>query len=106
MSVTILGAIVVVIALLGIAVIVLLARRQGPESTLMVRTDDEIQERRVDEELSDSVNTGVDVDGHLSGPAIPEPAGPPPVEGAQWDEVHGRWVHWDPATNAWVPVSS
>jgi hypothetical protein len=34
----------------------------------------------------------------------PEPAGEPPVAGAQWDEVAGRWIRWDPATNSWVPV--
>lgn len=34
----------------------------------------------------------------------PEPQGPPPVEGAQWDEVAGDWIRWDPAANAWIPV--
>jgi hypothetical protein len=34
----------------------------------------------------------------------PEPAGDPPVAGAQWDEVAGRWIHWDPTSNTWVPV--
>jgi hypothetical protein len=35
---------------------------------------------------------------------IPEPAGPPPVHGAQWDEVHGRWEVWDEAVEQWVVV--
>jgi hypothetical protein len=30
--------------------------------------------------------------------------GEPPVPGAQWDEVHRRWEHWDEATQAWVVV--
>jgi hypothetical protein len=34
----------------------------------------------------------------------PELAGDPPVPGAQWDEVAGRWIRWDQASNAWVPV--
>ena len=34
----------------------------------------------------------------------PEPGGDPPVQGAQWDEVAGRWIRWDQASNAWVPV--
>ncbi len=34
----------------------------------------------------------------------PEPAGTPPVPGAQWDEVAGGWIRWDPASNGWIPV--
>ena len=30
--------------------------------------------------------------------------GEPPVEGAQWDEVHQRWEHWDEASRSWVVV--
>ena len=30
--------------------------------------------------------------------------GDPPVPGAQWDEVHRRWEHWDEATGTWVVV--
>jgi hypothetical protein len=30
--------------------------------------------------------------------------GEPPVPGAQWDEVHGRWEAWDEGTQAWVVV--
>ena len=30
--------------------------------------------------------------------------GEPPVPGAQWDEVHDRWEHWDEATQEWVIV--
>ena len=37
-------------------------------------------------------------------PRIPEPAGGPPVHGAQWDEVHGRWEHWDADAEQWVVV--
>jgi hypothetical protein len=33
--------------------------------------------------------------------AIP---GDPPVEGAQWDEVHRRWERWDEGAYAWVVV--
>ena len=32
------------------------------------------------------------------------PKGEPPVPGAQWDELHGRWEHWDETTQAWVIV--
>lgn len=34
----------------------------------------------------------------------PEPGGDPPVEGAQWDEVAGRWIRWDQTSRTWVPV--
>ena len=34
---------------------------------------------------------------------VAEP-GDPPVEGAQWDEVHRRWEVWDDATQAWAVV--
>lgn len=34
----------------------------------------------------------------------PEPGGDPPVAGAQWDEVAGRWIRWDPRSNSWLPV--
>jgi hypothetical protein len=34
---------------------------------------------------------------------VPE-KGEPPVPGAQWDELHRRWEHWDEATEAWVIV--
>ena len=30
--------------------------------------------------------------------------GEPPVEGAQWDEVHERWEVWDDAVEQWVVV--
>jgi hypothetical protein len=30
--------------------------------------------------------------------------GDPPVEGAQWDEVHRRWEHWDEASGQWKIV--
>lgn len=30
--------------------------------------------------------------------------GEPPVEGAQWDELHRRWEHWDEASRSWVVV--
>ena len=32
------------------------------------------------------------------------PQGDPPVPGAQWDELHRRWEHWDEASQAWVIV--
>lgn len=28
--------------------------------------------------------------------------GEPPVPGAQWDEVHERWEHWDEDAQVWV----
>jgi hypothetical protein len=37
-------------------------------------------------------------------PRVPEPAGGPPVHGAQWDEVHGRWEVWDATVEQWVVV--
>ncbi len=33
--------------------------------------------------------------------AIP---GEPPVPGAQWDELHQRWEHWDEDAQEWVVV--
>jgi hypothetical protein len=30
--------------------------------------------------------------------------GPPPVEGAQWDEVHSRWEAWDETAGEWTIV--
>lgn len=33
----------------------------------------------------------------------PVPEGPP-VDGAQWDEVHRRWERWDERAHAWVAV--
>jgi hypothetical protein len=30
--------------------------------------------------------------------------GEPPVPGAQWDELHRRWEHWDEAAQAWMIV--
>jgi hypothetical protein len=30
--------------------------------------------------------------------------GEPPVPGAQWDELHGRWEHWDEAAGSWLIV--
>jgi hypothetical protein len=32
------------------------------------------------------------------------PQGDPPVPGAQWDELHRRWEHWDETAQAWVIV--
>jgi hypothetical protein len=32
------------------------------------------------------------------------PSGPRPDD-AQWDEILGRWVYWDPETNAWADGS-
>jgi hypothetical protein len=32
------------------------------------------------------------------------PQGDPPVPGAQWDELHRRWEHWDEASEKWVVV--
>jgi hypothetical protein len=37
-------------------------------------------------------------------PRAPIPKGPPPVPGAQWDEVHRRWEHFDEASQSWVVV--
>lgn len=31
-------------------------------------------------------------------------AGDPPVPGAQWDELHNRWEHWDEESGTWVVV--
>jgi len=33
-----------------------------------------------------------------------EPAGDPPVAGAQWDEVAGRWIRWDATSSTWIPT--
>lgn len=32
--------------------------------------------------------------------------GPPPVPGAQWDELHRRWERWDEAAQAWRVVGA
>lgn len=31
--------------------------------------------------------------------------GAPPVPNAQWNEIENRWERWDPAADAWVPVT-
>jgi len=80
------------------------ASGQGTESTLVLRTHDELSEQHLAHELGDTVYTGIDVDGRLAGDTVPEPPGTPPVEGAQWDEQAGRWIHWDPAAGVWQPV--
>jgi hypothetical protein len=36
--------------------------------------------------------------------AIPEPPVRPDPK-AQWDEVHGCWIRWDPESERWVPES-
>jgi hypothetical protein len=36
-------------------------------------------------------------------PRAPE-RGVPPLDGAQWDEVHRRWEVWDQSTETWVVV--
>jgi hypothetical protein len=36
-------------------------------------------------------------------PTIAEPH-ERPDDKAQWDEVHGRWIEWDPATETWIPA--
>jgi hypothetical protein len=98
----VIGLVVVIALVIGLAV--RSAGTQGIESELVLRTHDELSEQALAEELGDQIHTGVDVDGRLSGPIVPEPAGPPPVHGAQWDEHAGRWIHWDPATETWIPV--
>lgn len=32
------------------------------------------------------------------------PAGPPPVPGAQWDELRSQWVCWDEPSQRWLVV--
>jgi hypothetical protein len=36
--------------------------------------------------------------------AIPEPPVRPDRK-AQWDEVHGCWIHWDDDAGEWIPES-
>ena len=36
--------------------------------------------------------------------AIPEPP-IRPDRTAQWDEVHGCWIHWDDEAGEWIPES-
>jgi hypothetical protein len=52
----------------------------------------------LDEELFDEMRE----DAEDAPRGAPEP--PQHVEGAQWDEVHSRWIRWDAAADAWVPV--
>jgi hypothetical protein len=101
--VTVVLVVAVLVVLVVVGLVVRGARRQGVESELSLRTHDELSEQHLAAELGDQVYTGVDVDGRLSGDAIPEP-GPPPVHGAQWDEHAGRWIHWDPGADRWVPL--
>jgi hypothetical protein len=99
--------VVVVIALVvmvATALIFRVAGGQGVESELVLHTHDELSQRHHDDAVGDLANTGIDVDGRLADTTVPEPAGPPPVPGAQWDEQAGRWIHWDAASNSWIPV--
>lgn len=95
---------VVVFAVLGMIAVVLLARRQGAESTIAIHSEDVLDQRVLDREISEAASSGIDLDGELSSPGKPEPQGPPPVQGAQWDEVRGCWIRWDPSSNTWLPV--
>lgn len=104
MGVAALFIVLVVLAVLVIGGLLAAGRAQGSESTLMqagfVEPDaDDVVE--VERELTAEVQAKVE--GH--GEGAPEPAGPPPVAGAQWDEIHARWIVWDQATGGWVPVA-
>jgi hypothetical protein len=32
------------------------------------------------------------------------PEGPPPIPGAQWDELRSHWVRWDESAQQWVVI--
>ena len=97
MAVTLL--IVVLIALLVVFGWVLLKRGAGAEGANVdaafesqVTFDEDFREAAAEATPSQVAHTK------------PEPGGDPPVQGAQWDEVAGRWIRWDQASNGWVPV--
>jgi hypothetical protein len=55
----------------------------------------------INEELYDGVRR---VPVHPDGPeGEPEPHDRPDDK-AQWDEVNGRWIEWDAATQKWIPA--
>lgn len=100
---------VVVLILIVAGVLVMVVRGaqgQGVESEMVLRTHDELSRRHVDDELAHLANTGIDVDGRLADTIVPEPDGPPPVAGSQWDERAGHWIHWDTETQTWIQVPS
>ena len=79
-------------------------RSQGAESEIMQTGFAEPEEERlVDIEREAVAQVEAGVEGH--GEGAPEPAGPPPVPGAQWDETHARWIVWDAAKGGWTPVA-
>jgi hypothetical protein len=95
----------VVIVVLAIASMVLRARGTGVESVVTMRTDDMVDQAIADEHVSHVADGAVSDEGVVAGQAFPEPQGDPPVPGAQWDEVHGSWMVWDEAANAWQTIS-
>jgi hypothetical protein len=96
--------VIVLVVMMAAALAFRAAGNQGVESEMVLHTHDELSQRHLDDELGDLAITGVDVDGRLADTIVPEPDGAPPVPGAQWDEQAGRWIHWDEATDSWIPV--
>jgi hypothetical protein len=102
---TVVVIVVIVLAVMvGVAVLFRSGASQGVESEMVLHTHDELSQRHLADELGDVTNSGVELDGRPGGETFPEPDGPPPVHGAQWDEYAGQWIHWDKASDSWIPV--
>jgi len=103
MGVVVLVLVFVVLGALLVGSLLAAGRSQGAESEIMQTGFAEPEdERLVDIEREAVAQVEAGVEGH--GEGAPEPAGPPPVPGAQWDETHARWIVWDASKGGWVPV--
>lgn len=104
MGVAVVVLVLVVLGALLVGGLLAAGRSQGAESEIMQTGFVEPSEERlvdIEREVVDQVESGVE--GH--GEGAPEPTGPPPVPGAQWDETHARWIVWDASAGGWVPVA-
>ncbi len=104
MTVVVLVLVFVVLGALLVGGLLAAGRSQGAESEIMQAGFVEPEEERlvdIEREVVDQVESGVE--GH--GEGAPEPSGPPPVPGAQWDETHAGWIVWDASAGDWVPVA-
>ena len=94
MGVVVLVLVFVVLGALLVGSLLAAGRSQGAESEIMQTGFAEPEEERlVDIEREAVAQVEAGVEGH--GEGAPEPAGPPPVPGAQWDETHARWIVWE-----------
>ncbi|MFN8039495.1 MAG: hypothetical protein U0Q07_09820 [Acidimicrobiales bacterium] len=105
MTVVVLLLVFLVLGALLVGGLLAAGRSQGAESEIMQAGFTEPDDERlvdIEREVVAQVESGVE--GH--GEGAPEPAGPPPVPGAQWDETHASWIVWDASAGGWVPVAA